>query len=40
LLGQKNARDQSQSHEELHDEVEICPEGGTGPEKALHWEKS
>ena len=39
-LGEKNAHDQSQSHDELHDEVEICPEGGTGPEEALCREKA
>ena len=31
--------DQSCSHDELHDEVEICPEGCASAEKALHWKE-
>jgi hypothetical protein len=36
-IREKGARDQGHSHNKLHDEVEIRPESGTGPEKALHW---
>src|ERR1700687_325804 len=39
VFREKSARDQGYSHDELHDKVEICPEGGTGPEKALHWKE-
>src|ERR1700730_7987178 len=40
VFREKSARDQGYSHDELRDEVEICREGGTGPEKALHWKDS
>jgi hypothetical protein len=36
VFREKSAHDQGYSHDELHDEVEIRPEGSAGPEKTLH----
>ena len=38
MFRQKGPDDQGYSHDELHDEVEICPEGGACAEKTLYWE--
>src|ERR1700687_3726532 len=39
MFREKGPRDQGCSHDELHDQVEICPEGCASTEKAPHWEE-
>jgi hypothetical protein len=39
LFRQTSPRDQRYSHDELHDEVEVCPEGGTGADKTFIGKK-
>ncbi len=36
---EKSPGDQSYSHDDLHDEVEICSEGSAGAEKTPHWKE-
>jgi len=40
LFREENSRDQRCSHDELQDEVEICPEGGACTEKTPLWEET
>jgi len=36
VFRKKGPSEQGYTHDELHDEVEVCPEGGAGTEKTLH----
>jgi hypothetical protein len=39
LLREMSPSNQGSSHDELHHEVEIRPEGCASAEKALHWKE-